>query len=113
MCYLRREGMGDDVKAVNPRIVCTDGVSLSVQAGVFLYSTPREDTGPYIELEVGFIRAAGQNPNNGKVFTPPDTWRAYTADGDEFPTDVYGYIPIELVEEFIEEHGGIKTGKLP
>jgi hypothetical protein len=36
--------------------------------------------------------------------TPPDTWQNY-ADG-EFPSDVYGYVPVELVEAFIESHGG-------
>jgi hypothetical protein len=83
-------------------IICKDGVSLSMQVGSSLYSTPREARGPYTAVEVGFI-----TDNNGNPVTPPDTWREYS-DG-EFPSDVYGYVPVELVAEFIDAHGGIDT----
>ena len=65
---------------------------------MFHYSTPRSNYGPYRQVEVGFPSPA-----------PPESWREY-CDGefDDSPSDtVYGYIPIELVVEFINEHGGM------
>lgn len=93
-------------KPCNPRIVCKDGVSLSVQAGEYLYSCPRVNEGPYFAVEVGFIENADKTQA-----APPDTWRE-RADGS-FPSDVYGYVPTEIVEAFIEEHGGILSGVMP
>ena len=77
-------------------IVCNDGTTLSVQVGSSLYCSPREsENGPWTHVEVGF-----------PSITPPDTWKEYS-DG-AFPSDVYGYVPVELVEQFIAEHGGRK-----
>lgn len=91
------------MKPLNPRIYCADGVSLSVQANQYAYCSPRIDDLPkwqdYLKVEVGFITDADKAP-----LTPPETWSPYS-DG-EFPSDVYGYIPVELVESFIESHGG-------
>ena len=84
---------------IKPRIQCADGVSLSVQADEYKYCSPRSDEGPHYKVEVGFIRDA-----NNVQMTPPDTWQNY-ADG-KFPSDVYGCVPVELVEAFIESHGG-------
>lgn len=77
------------------RITCNDGTTLSVQVGTNLYCTPRDDNGEYTHVEVGFPSVI-----------PPDSWRDY-GDG-EFPCDVYGYVPVQLVEEFIAMHGGRK-----
>lgn len=85
--------------SIAPRIICKDGVSLSVQAGETHYCTPRDNGGFYYEKEVGYIKDA-----SGKPLAPPDSWRNY-ADG-KFPSDVYGYVPVELIEAFIESHGG-------
>lgn len=87
------------MKPIADKIKCKDGVSLSVQASRFHYSSPRDDDGPYTAVEVGFIQDA-----DGNAVTPPDSWREY-AEG-EFPNDVYAYVPVELVEDFITSHGG-------
>lgn len=91
------------MKELNPRIKCADGVSLSVQANQYAYCSPRIDEvdewNHYTLVEVGFITDAEEKP-----LTPPDDWRQYS-DGS-FPSDVYGYIPTEMVEAFIEAHGG-------
>lgn len=93
------------IKPHNPRITCADGVSLSVQASEFHYCSPRLNEinhwSDYSAVEVGFITDA-----DGLEFTPPASWSEY-ADGD-FPSDVYGYVPTEMVKAFIEEHGGAK-----
>lgn len=87
------------------RTVCNDGVSLSIQASKYHYCSPREDdAAPWYQVEVGYIRDI-----NDKPLTPPDSWQEY-ADGD-FPSSVYGYVPVELVAEFIKLHGGVKTGE--
>ena len=96
--------MGDWIA---PRIVCKDGMSLSVQASQYHYCTPREDNAePYLEKEVGYIRDV-----DGTSIAPPIEWTLY-ADG-EFPSSVYGYVPVELIEEFIKKHGGIQKEALP
>lgn len=76
------------------RIVCADGFSLSVQATHGAYCTPRRNLGPWYEVEVGFPSAE------------PELIMSY-AEQSERPTEtVYGYVPIELVEQLIELHGG-------
>lgn len=91
------------MKTLNPRIICADGVSLSVQANEYAYCSPRinglNKWNEYVSVEVGFITDSNNNP-----FTPPDEWRQYS-DGS-FPSDVYGYISTEMVEDFIKSHGG-------
>lgn len=37
-----------------PRLILVDGTSLSVQAGVHSYASPRDNHGPYSSVEVGF-----------------------------------------------------------
>lgn len=87
-------------KNIAKRVRCVDGASLSVQASKSCYCSPREDFGPYYEVEVGFLSAP-----------PPDTWAEYY-DGsrEEFQENprggVYGYIPVELVREYVGAHGG-------
>jgi hypothetical protein len=77
-----------------PRIVCRDGFSLSVQATHGAYCSPRRNLGPWYEVEVGFPSAQ------------PEIIMDY-AEQPEIPTQtVYGYVPIEAVEELIALHGG-------
>ncbi len=86
-----------NIKPHFPRIVCKDGSSISVQASEFTYCTPRENKGPYTEVEVGYPQ--------GEV---PASWKPYNNEEDS----IYAYLPIELVEEFITLHGGIDLSKL-
>jgi hypothetical protein len=77
------------------RVICKDGFSMSVQANHGAYCSPRENIGPWWTVEVGF-------PSE-----KPDNIMSYAEDYDN-PTDtVYGYVPIELVEELIASHGGV------
>lgn len=130
----------------SPRITCNDGTGLSVQAGEFLYCSPRTNFAPWDTVEVGF-------PSQ----TPPDSWEEYYDGEWKTPLQkllttnfrftfswkrleyydsfweklgglwrtlnretrritapmgcesVYAWIPIELVREYIELHGGEKT----
>lgn len=89
-----------DFPIIRERIKCKDGISLSVQASRYHYCTPRDNTGPYTHVEVGFILDENENQ-----VIPPESWRNYS-DG-EFPNSVYGYVPLTLVVEFIIDHGGV------
>ena len=97
---------GYSFQRVRPRIVCKDGVSLSVQAGSFLYSTPRIDkVSEYSEVEVGYPSV-----------TPPESWFEYAEGGRywaiaDYKDTIYPYIPIDLVQQFVDDHGGIDFEK--
>lgn len=76
------------------RITCADGFSLSVQATHGAYCQPRQNIGPWYEVEVGF-------PSD-----VPHEIMEY-AEQPEIPTGtVYAYVPIEHVAALIEAHGG-------
>jgi hypothetical protein len=89
---------GSEKEYNEPRhhIICNDGTTLSVQVGSSLYCTPRDNKGPWTHVEVGYPTAI-----------PPDTWLEY-ADSDGINSDVFGYVPVELVETYIASHGGRK-----
>lgn len=79
--------------------VCMDGTKLSIQAGENLYCHPRNNEGPWTAVEVGFIQ-----DKDGNQITPPQEWEEYA--DCSFPSDIYAYVPFELVEAFIASHGG-------
>ena len=74
-----------------------------MQANKYAYCIPREtrtdNWSTYRMVEVGFIKKP-----MGKDFTPPSSWRSYADHG--WPSDVYGYVPTQLVLDFITAHGG-------
>ena len=85
------------VKDKNIRIICNDGESLSIQAHKEAYCTPRANKGPYTHLEVGYPSVK-----------PPDSMMEFCEDSDK-PTDtVYAYVPVTVIQEFIDLHGGEK-----
>jgi hypothetical protein len=86
---------GDYSFPLAKRIECADGFSISVQASHGAYCSPRRNIGPWYQVECGY-------PSD-----VPAEIMSY-AEQPENPTEtVYGYVPIELVEELIAAHGGI------
>lgn len=84
-----------------PRIVCKDGVSLSVQASEYHYSLPRKNLFNLLEyrsVEVGFPRDKDGNP-----LEMPEEWKEFQ---DGLDSDVFGYVPMELVMRFVAIHDG-------
>ena len=89
---------GNNYKYQSGPIPCMkmkSGLNMSVQVGEFMYCSPRSNVGPWHEVEVGFpstkidkIMDWAENPDN-----PEKT--------------VYGYVPINLIDEIIEENGGL------
>ena len=86
---------------IRPRVHCADGVSLSIQASEYAYCSPRKRHNVpwdfYTLVEVGYIYDKDSQP-----FSPPDIWRPYRSGNDE----IWAYIPVPMVKEFINEHGG-------
>ncbi len=85
------------------RITCNDGFSLSVQATHGAYCRPRHNIGPWYMVEVGFPSAKPE------FFSEYAEYYSVESENDlDYTKMVYGYVPIELVEQCIEAHGGIK-----
>lgn len=93
---IRDYGDGYTIKQQSPAIECADGSALSVQASRTHYCLPRTNTSPYTHCEIGFPRMVGGMP---------ETLEDEYGDGDG---DIYGYVPIELVVDLINAHGGVK-----
>lgn len=89
-----KESYGGFVLA--PPIVCADGFEISVQASAGHYCAPRNSQGPWTEVECGF-------PSEDVP-----TLSAHKDGDDEDTKSVFGWTPIELVNELIASHGGIK-----
>ena len=101
-------------------ITCTDGFTMSVQAKQGAYCSPRNDNGPYTEVEVGF-------PSEAEPLLIPhiEMTKRWDEETDELvemtheelckgaTKQVYPWTPIDVVLMVIRKHGGRKeTGKV-
>ena len=86
------------------RVVCLDGFSMSVQADSSMYCSPREDgiDTKYIEVEVGY-------PSEEDVLLN----EYVEGNNKSYTTSVYSWVPVEVVKEVIDKHGGMIGGELP
>ena len=83
------------------RVCCADGFEMSVQANVSAYCSPRENSGKYELVEVGF-------PSAMEPMLMP-----YVEDRDDPTQTVYAYVPVEIVTNVLVKHGGIVSGEVP
>ena len=82
---------------VYPRMECVDGFTMSVQGHYGAYCTPRIDAADhYSKVEVGY-------PSEAEDLLMP-----YAEEADRPTETVYGYVPITVIEQVIERHGGLK-----
>lgn len=77
------------------KVICADGFSISIQASEFHYCIPRTNFGPYEAVELGF-------PTREEPLIAE-----YAEDKTNLTGTVYGYVPVEIVDQMIEDHGGI------
>lgn len=77
-----------------PAIVCANGFKMSVQASAGHYCSPRNDVGPWASVEVGFPSAKCEE------------LMPYAENAEEPCDTVYGYVPVEVVEQVIANNGG-------
>lgn len=78
-----------------PSVRCVDGFNMSVQASSGHYCSPRNDVGPWVTVEVGF-------PSQ-----KCDDLMPYAENADDPCGTVYGWVPVEVVEKVIADHGGV------
>ena len=83
------------------QVVCKDGTTISVQASQNHYCSPRNDYGPWYAVEVGFPSVCPE---------PWAEWATYCEDKDKPTETVYGWVPVSVVEQFVEAHGGVDDG---
>ena len=90
-------------QAPRPHIFCADGFEMSVQAGAGLYCEPRMnlESGEYAACEVGY-------PSQKEELLMP-----YIEDSTEPTKAVYPYVPVEVIEQVIEKHGGWFDARIP
>lgn len=93
-----RYGAGDDDVMRMPckRVHCADGFSVSVQANSSAYCTPRNLTGPYTHVELGFPSL------NDELIA------SWAEDPEKLTETVYGQVPVEIALELINKHGGAR-----
>lgn len=83
------------IPEITKRLVCKDGFSISVQANEFSYCEPRDNKAwPYESVELGF--PSDLDSLIDEFAEEPGTTRT-----------VFGYVPIDIVNQLIEKHGGI------
>lgn len=91
----RYKGAAGHGATIFPRIVCADGLSMSVQGHFGAYSHPRDDFADrYTAVEI-----LGPRINEFMPYQPGDC-------GEEM---IYGYVPVAVVVEVIEKHGGLQS----
>ena len=83
-----------DLVCVRPRVLCNDGFSVSIQANEYVYCSPRLDVADHYDtVELGF-------PSEKDDLILP-----YAVEEDRPTETVYGWVPVEVVNELINKHG--------
>jgi len=82
----------------NP-IICNDGFEISAQGSIGHYCSPRMHTNRYLSLELGY-----PSQKDNLIIK-------YAEDKKNLCNTVYGWVPIEIVEELIKKHKGIDIDK--
>jgi hypothetical protein len=97
--YMKSNRNGESDYANVEAITCADGFQVSAQASSSHYCSPRVNRiDYYMTVELGFpseFMGVEFNEFCEDITAPTET--------------VYGYVPIELVEDLIERHGGLKA----
>lgn len=84
------------IQDIRPYVKCKDGFGISIQASDGHYCEPRVNGDViYEEVELGY-------PN-----MEDELIADYAEDPDNLTKTVYGYVPVHIVNQLIEKHGGI------
>ncbi len=85
-----------------PRVVCADGVHVSVHANYGAYCTPCKDSGPWSSVELSFPSAP-----------MPELADYIRGDDKNAINTVWGYVPLGRVAEVLASHGGLMPEGTP
>ena len=84
-----------------PKIICSDGFTMSVQVGYSLYSTPKKIAKRYSAVEIGYPSEPEELIKEYAEFAPFDE------DTADYTDTVYPYVPVKIVDKVLKKHGGI------
>ena len=85
------------VQSLRPLLECNDGFDMSVQASRTHACTPRMDGNiEYHSVEIGF-------PSQEEELLIP-----YAHDKSNLINTIYVWVPVDIVNQVIEKHGGIR-----
>lgn len=90
--YLTTDRKWEQVHSVK----CKDGFRISVQASRTHYCTPKSNEGPWTHVECAYPSEV------------PHLIMEYCEHKDTPTGSIYGFVPVELVEQLIEGHGGLE-----
>ena len=91
------EKLDEHAYFVRLRAIMADGYNVSIQAAYGDYCEPRlTKTSGYTQVELGYPSDEDELINS------------YAEDPDDYTATVYGYVPVEVVNELIKKHGGIR-----
>ena len=85
-------------RIMTPYVICNDDFEFSCQASFSHYSEPKGLADEYTEVEIGFPSL------NDRIIAK---YREDYGCEEAFSSAVYPYVPVEVVDELIEFHGGI------
>ena len=79
---------------------------MSVQASAEHACTPRDDQGPYTEVEVGY-------PSKKETLLLP--WGDDASEAYDGPPTMYAHVPAAVVKTVVSRHGGLRedSGEMP
>lgn len=98
---------GWEYRPLRPSMVLEDGTVLSVQASDTHYCSPRENTGPYTMVEIGFPK---KSISEGSVMIQQvliDELMPFAEPLGDGISGVFGYVPVDVLEQVITSRGGI------
>ena len=99
--HLKNENMMTSTRL--PKIVCSDGFSMSVQVGFSLYSTPKKVAKRYSAVEIGF-----PSEHEPLIEEYAETfYKEDEMDVTDYTNTVYPYVPVKIVDKVLKKHGGI------
>lgn len=82
-------------QVLRPKVVCNDGFSISIQASETHYCEPRQSKiSNYKSVELGFPSAEEELISE-------------YAEDDDLTNTVYGWVPVEIVDQLLKKHKGI------
>jgi hypothetical protein len=97
-----------DIQDNRPRLTCNDGCSLSVQASAHHYSQPRENHPDWHWSRFECVEVGCPEDAQGTRIAMPDDWLGYADDHSAGPhSDVFAWVPVRLVCEWVQAHGGL------
>ena len=88
-----------------PHIVCTDGFTMSVQVGYSLYCKPKKVAKRYSNVEIGY---PSEHEPLIEEYAECFTFEELDID---FTDTIYPYVPVKIVDNVLEKHGGIDLTK--